>query len=140
MRTNGNILHGQIMQEQILKSFLKSNIEILFPNSKTSPAMDKLDVGKVLHWDARRLTDYWDLLHALNSLLFLFSNLVVAPDKGDLCDPSCFMSRLTFCLFHDRLLNAIKPGLVKKINRLPTPIAGLVSIQNWDLSSNIPLL
>lgn len=35
MRTNGNILHGQIMQEQILKSFLKSNIEILFPNSKT---------------------------------------------------------------------------------------------------------
>ena len=64
------------------------------------------------------------------SLLFLFSNLVVAPDKGDLCDPSCFMSRLTFCLFHDRLLNAIKPGLVKKINRLPTPIAGLVSIQN----------
>uniref|UniRef100_A0A8C2NVQ5 Calponin-homology (CH) domain-containing protein n=1 Tax=Capra hircus TaxID=9925 RepID=A0A8C2NVQ5_CAPHI len=28
------------------------------------------------------------------------------------------------------LLNAIKPGLVKKINRLPTPIAGLVSIQN----------
>uniref|UniRef100_A0A803YK89 Calponin-homology (CH) domain-containing protein n=1 Tax=Meleagris gallopavo TaxID=9103 RepID=A0A803YK89_MELGA len=23
------------------------------------------------------------------------------------------------------LLNAIKPGLVKKINRLPTPIAGL---------------
>lgn len=112
----------------------------LFPNFKTSPAMDKLDVGKVLHWDARRLTDYWDLLHALNSLLFLFSNLVVAPDKGDLCDPSCFMSRLTFCLFHDRLLNAIKPGLVKKINRLPTPIAGLVSIQNWDLSSNMPLL
>uniref|UniRef100_A0A8D0GET2 Uncharacterized protein n=1 Tax=Sphenodon punctatus TaxID=8508 RepID=A0A8D0GET2_SPHPU len=26
------------------------------------------------------------------------------------------------------LLNAIKPGLVKKINRLPTPIAGLVNI------------
>uniref|UniRef100_A0A8C2Z7A6 Calponin-homology (CH) domain-containing protein n=1 Tax=Cyclopterus lumpus TaxID=8103 RepID=A0A8C2Z7A6_CYCLU len=25
------------------------------------------------------------------------------------------------------LLSAIKPGLVKKINRLPTPIAGLVS-------------
>lgn len=26
-----------------------------------------------------------------------------------------------------RLLSSIKPGLVKKINRLPTPIAGLVS-------------
>lgn len=72
-------------------------------------------------------------------LLFLFSSLAVAPDKGDVSDPSCFMSHLTFCLFHDRLLNAIKPGLVKKINRLPTPIAGLVSIQNWDLFSNIPL-
>nr|XP_020008078.1 serine/arginine repetitive matrix protein 3-like [Castor canadensis] len=38
------------------------------------------------------------------------------------------------------LLNAIKPGLVKKINRLPTPIAGLVSIENCDLFPNIPLL
>lgn len=33
----------------------------------------------------------------------------------------------------DRLLNSIKPGLVKKINRLPTPIAGLVSICNGDV-------
>uniref|UniRef100_A0A8B9BH05 Calponin-homology (CH) domain-containing protein n=1 Tax=Anser brachyrhynchus TaxID=132585 RepID=A0A8B9BH05_9AVES len=28
------------------------------------------------------------------------------------------------------LLNAIKPGLIKKINRLPTPIAGLVTFRN----------
>lgn len=38
------------------------------------------------------------------------------------CDhlfPVCFL---------DRLLSSIKPGLVKKINRLPTPIAGLVSL------------
>lgn len=33
---------------------------------------------------------------------------------------------LLWCFFH-RLLSSIKPALVKKINRLPTPIAGLVS-------------
>uniref|UniRef100_A0A8C9L424 Calponin-homology (CH) domain-containing protein n=1 Tax=Pavo cristatus TaxID=9049 RepID=A0A8C9L424_PAVCR len=32
------------------------------------------------------------------------------------------------------LLNAIKQGLVKKINRLPTPIAGLVSRSNREKS------
>uniref|UniRef100_A0A8B9Z822 Uncharacterized protein n=1 Tax=Buteo japonicus TaxID=224669 RepID=A0A8B9Z822_9AVES len=37
-------------------------------------------------------------------------------------------------LSRNRLLNAIKPGLVKKINRLPTPIAGLVSMSNGEKS------
>lgn len=87
-----------------------------------------------------RLVDDQDLWHAWNPQLFLVSRLAIALAPGDLCDPSCFMSHLTFCLSHDRLLNAIKPGLVKKVNRLPTPIAGLVSIHNGDLFSNIPLL
>uniref|UniRef100_A0A8C9PN65 Calponin-homology (CH) domain-containing protein n=1 Tax=Spermophilus dauricus TaxID=99837 RepID=A0A8C9PN65_SPEDA len=36
------------------------------------------------------------------------------------------------------LLNAIKPGLVKKINRLPTPIAGLfLHFKNCDFYGRI---
>lgn len=31
------------------------------------------------------------------------------------------------CLVFFSLINKIKPGIVKKINHLPTPIAGLVS-------------
>lgn len=48
---------------------------------------------------------------------------------------------------NSRLLSSIKPGLVKKINRLPTPIAGLVghwpcfTIYNWSLKDlNFELL
>lgn len=35
---------------------------------------------------------------------------------------------LSLIIWLIRLLSSIKPGLVKKINRLPTPIAGLVSV------------
>lgn len=44
-----------------------------------------------------------------------------------------------FRVFVARLLSSIKPGLVKKINRLPTPIAGLVS-PILSLSYSFPLI
>uniref|UniRef100_A0A8D2JJ07 Calponin-homology (CH) domain-containing protein n=1 Tax=Varanus komodoensis TaxID=61221 RepID=A0A8D2JJ07_VARKO len=39
------------------------------------------------------------------------------------------------------LLNSIKPGLIKKINRLPTPIAGLVSNSHcFNCLAHVPVL
>lgn len=38
-----------------------------------------------------------------------------------------------------RLLSSIKPGLVKKINRLPTPVAGLVSHLPLYFNQNLGL-
>lgn len=57
------------------------------------------------------------------------SSLLKANIKGrtDLIKAPPVIYSILWVLF-SRLLNSIKPGLVRKINRLPTPIAGLVSL------------
>lgn len=43
-------------------------------------------------------------------------------------------------LINFRLLSSIKPGLVKKINRLPTPIAGLVSRNERCINTELRII
>lgn len=62
---------------------------------------------------------------------FFFSRAKIHFDDG-MIQPIYYGSLMSFLslsliMWLIRLLSSIKPGLVKKINRLQTPIAGLVS-------------
>lgn len=41
------------------------------------------------------------------------------------------------CVLFSSLINKIKPGIVKRVNRLPTPIAGLVSLLGFLSCLNV---
>ncbi|XP_061441003.1 LIM and calponin homology domains-containing protein 1 isoform X5 [Rhineura floridana] len=65
----------------------------------------------------------------MNSAVFTYlPNLVVPQVTGRTFGDKDFRSGLENGVLLCELLNSIKPGLVKKINRLPTPLAGLDNI------------
>uniref|UniRef100_A0A8C5TBU7 Calponin-homology (CH) domain-containing protein n=1 Tax=Malurus cyaneus samueli TaxID=2593467 RepID=A0A8C5TBU7_9PASS len=70
--------------------------------------------------------------HFLIDVIFLFPPILLQQVTGRSFGEKDFRSGLENGILLCELLNAIKPGLVKKINRLPTPIAGLVSISNGE--------
>uniref|UniRef100_A0A2I2ZRJ0 LIM and calponin homology domains 1 n=1 Tax=Gorilla gorilla gorilla TaxID=9595 RepID=A0A2I2ZRJ0_GORGO len=70
------------------------------------------------------LPSSWDYRHPKTYVLFSFLQQVTGRSFGDKDFRTGLENGILLC----ELLNAIKPGLVKKINRLPTPIAGLDNI------------
>lgn len=78
-----------------------------------------------LQWCPKNM--YFVLVFIL--LLFFYLNFLTGNNSFciivTLFPSLCSFFYIFFCVFL-RLLSSIKPGLVKKINRLPTPIAGLV--------------
>uniref|UniRef100_A0A8B9EZS5 LIM and calponin homology domains 1 n=1 Tax=Amazona collaria TaxID=241587 RepID=A0A8B9EZS5_9PSIT len=68
------------------------------------------------------------LTHFLMDVTLLFPPTLLQQVTGRSFGEKDFRSGLENGILLCELLNAIKPGLVKKINRLPTPIAGLDNI------------
>uniref|UniRef100_A0A8C3U032 LIM and calponin homology domains 1 n=1 Tax=Catharus ustulatus TaxID=91951 RepID=A0A8C3U032_CATUS len=66
--------------------------------------------------------------HLLIDVTLLFPSTLLQQVTGRSFGEKDFRSGLENGILLCELLNAIKPGLVKKINRLPTPIAGLDNI------------
>uniref|UniRef100_A0A8C0FBE5 LIM and calponin homology domains 1 n=1 Tax=Bubo bubo TaxID=30461 RepID=A0A8C0FBE5_BUBBB len=66
--------------------------------------------------------------HLLIDVTLLFPSNLLQQVTGRSFGEKDFRSGLENGILLCELLNAIKPGLVKKINRLPTPIAGLDNI------------
>uniref|UniRef100_A0A8C0VIM1 LIM and calponin homology domains 1 n=1 Tax=Cyanistes caeruleus TaxID=156563 RepID=A0A8C0VIM1_CYACU len=67
-------------------------------------------------------------VHFLMDFTLLFPSALLQQVTGRSFGEKDFRSGLENGILLCELLNAIKPGLVKKINRLPTPIAGLDNI------------
>uniref|UniRef100_A0A3B4EV35 Calponin-homology (CH) domain-containing protein n=1 Tax=Pundamilia nyererei TaxID=303518 RepID=A0A3B4EV35_9CICH len=79
---------------------------------------------------------YSSCSHASWQLFFLRGSDQLLPDKSPAVTGRCFGEKdfrggLENGILLCELLSSIRPGLVKKINRLPTPIAGLVKIQTY---------
>ncbi len=73
----------------------------------------------------------WLLTYFVMHHMKYSAQLVMKTSFKGMIPPFCFFLSACdvffLCVSFVRLLSSIKPGLVKKINRLPTPIAGLVS-------------